>query len=391
MKKGFRILAILSLISVFALSGCAAGQLLGPTITPTPTATSTPIPTSTPTPTPTITPTPVPAILTNGSHNWPVKEVTFETTAPINNVDVPAGSGKVYLKVNFENPDHQILPFTNLPGTKSPNYANVYIEDDAGNEYIAVTDRLDLIFNAGGFVIGDEQVWFQAMPEGGSNFRLHFEALAPIDLNPTGSTSALPAASAIEATPTSTKIVKPRPVLDLLYMQDFENGEIGDWNNTSATPLEIRTENNNHYLHFTASGSAGWPGFWKNNTNIAEWKDYSFESKIRFYDKGVVLVFYSNNDDSYQGGLSFPDAVYFSDYVNGNYQHIESAAFSFLRNTWYTVRIEVKGDQLSMYVDDTLYLTVQRDTIPSGGIGFMTGDQYTGQFDVDDIKVWKTQ
>ncbi len=70
MHKNQMILVIYVLISSILLSGCGAGQLFGPTLTPiptltsTPTVTITPTPTATPTPTttPTITPTPLPTL-----------------------------------------------------------------------------------------------------------------------------------------------------------------------------------------------------------------------------------------------------------------------------------------------------------------------------------------
>jgi hypothetical protein len=75
-----QIAAVVVLITSLVMSGCGPGQLLGPTVTPTPTLTFTPTPTSTSTPTstptltPTITPTPgigVPVISTG----W---EITIE-------------------------------------------------------------------------------------------------------------------------------------------------------------------------------------------------------------------------------------------------------------------------------------------------------------------------
>jgi len=55
-----RIMAICFLVMSLLISGCGAGQLSGPTLTPTPTPTSSPTPTRTPTPTQTPTNTPTP-------------------------------------------------------------------------------------------------------------------------------------------------------------------------------------------------------------------------------------------------------------------------------------------------------------------------------------------
>ena len=55
-----KLLLLLIFCCAFLLVSCGPGQLLGPTITPSPTNTSTPTPTNTPSPTPTSTPTQIP-------------------------------------------------------------------------------------------------------------------------------------------------------------------------------------------------------------------------------------------------------------------------------------------------------------------------------------------
>ena len=72
----------------FFLSSCGAGQLLGPTITPTPTSTNTPTPT--PTNTPTLTSTSVSAITQT---EIPLFDSATETnSAPTFTPVLPAGS-----------------------------------------------------------------------------------------------------------------------------------------------------------------------------------------------------------------------------------------------------------------------------------------------------------
>jgi hypothetical protein len=187
-----------------------------------------------------------------------------------------------------------------------------------------------------------------------------------------------------------SEMLRPIPPHDILFSQNFEDGSIGDWENRSSTPLTILSEDGNHYLHFVASGDISWPGIWKTEVDHSLWHDYAFESKVRFYDSGLVFAFYENNWSFYQGGLAFPDAIYFSDYVadrSESYQQFKVGGYSFVPGQWYTVRIEVQGDQLSMYIDDQLWLQAERDTISSGGIGFVSGSEHSGTFDIDDIRV----
>ena len=186
----------------------------------------------------------------------------------------------------------------------------------------------------------------------------------------------------------TTPPFQPQTLFDL----DYEDGYVGDWDNWSSTPLSIKREGNNLYLHFVSSGDVMYPGMWLTNVDLENWKNYAFESRVRLYDNGLALAFYGNNGDFYQAGLAYPDALFFSDFIQTraeSYQQFQSIPFVLKSNQWYLVRIEVYGDQLSLYVDDQLYLSAQRDTISSGGIGFIGDTSKKTEFDVDDVRVWK--
>ncbi len=205
----------------------------------------------------------------------------------------------------------------------------------------------------------------------------------------------LAANSTPSVTPTVTAVPTPAttpiPPENFLLIKDFEDGYIGDWDNRSSTPLEVLTENGNHFVHFTATGDLGYPGMWYIGVG-EDWKDYAFESRIRFYGQGVAYCFYENNGSFYQGGLNYPSGTWLSDFIPNltvPYQTFATGDSTIESNRWYLVRIEVLGDQIAMYIDNRQVLTAQRSSIPYGGIGFITNTENKGQFDVDDIRVWK--
>ena len=94
----------------------------------------------------------------------------------------------------------------------------------------------------------------------------------------------------------------------------------------------------------------------------------------------------------YQAGLNFPESVYFADYVPGraeSFQTVTSASHRLETNKWYSVKVTMIGDIFTMKIDDKVVMTASRDTLPQGGIGFIT--EGSEQFDVDDVMVWKVK
>ena len=145
------------------LIGCST-----PATPNTPTATSIP-PTSTSVP-----------MLTDGTDSWSIKKVILQQTLTVNNQTLDAGSGNVYLQVEFECVTGKMPPFPTRAGG-GPDYTQLYVIDGDGQKYLAeqfgVTFSGSSLENCTSFF-----VYFEPIPEESSNFALHFADLAPISL-----------------------------------------------------------------------------------------------------------------------------------------------------------------------------------------------------------------
>ena len=249
----------------------------------------------------------------------------------------------------------------------------------------------------GGATSGERKILI--CDSGGVSCEAKANGFSPVWLGSSASTSM--EATAIQTTPTFqasvsdsgeqkvTSVSTPEKSV-LLFSQDFENGKIENWENRSETPLSILEEDGNAYAHFSGSGSTGYPGIWMTGMP-STWKDYAFESRVRGYKDNVILCFYENDGKFYQAGLDLPGkSIYFADYIysrSESFQTVASEEYPSEAQKWYTVRVEMVAGKFKLFIDDELVLSADRDTIPYGGIGFIT--KANGEFDIDDVKVWK--
>ena len=115
-----KVFLLFLIIISFLLSSCGAGQLLGPTVTPTPTSTNTPspTPTNTPTPaptsTPTLTPTPVPVCNSDASVQGEVNEDMLEYLDILNVSSILVDSKLTVIFTLREIPDEITINNDNL-------------------------------------------------------------------------------------------------------------------------------------------------------------------------------------------------------------------------------------------------------------------------------------
>lgn len=191
--------------------------------------------------------------------------------------------------------------------------------------------------------------------------------------------------------PTRTKTPEPSPIPQgkILYEENFEKGTIIGWDNRSSTPIKFLEENGNHYIRYVATGFA-YPGMWKSD-NVRNWKNYAFESRVRLRKDAVLICFrvYGKTGAFYNVMLG-GNSVVFADYDPNRkdaeaYQTFGETTF-YHNAEWRLVRIEARGEDLSVYIDNRLVTSAKRSSLDYGGIAYYTGEN--GEFDVDDIRVW---
>ena len=197
-------------------------------------------------------------------------------------------------------------------------------------------------------------------------------------------------------TPTITLTPTPVPTEILLLQEDFEDGVANDWQIYYGNVSIERDPDGNHYL--LPSGFVKkymWISYGDKDTN---WIDYAFESRIKFVEGPQNLAIWVRADDilAYYSLLIFSGIYQFDEHStestswNGIDKQLSPESEKSLdQGRWYTIRVEIKGDMISAYIDN-VYLGDAKFSLPpvnkQGGIGF--GFDGGEVINFDDIRVW---
>ena len=185
-------------------------------------------------------------------------------------------------------------------------------------------------------------------------------------------------------TSTPTPTATPVPASAILYSEDFEDGVTDGWT-TYAGAWSVVEDGSNHFWRGT--GPTNYPQAWL-DVDYTNWTNYAFESRIRFV-KGAVFVCVRTDGGSafYNAYISSSDDwISFADYDGSLYRTFGDIGHSVRINKWYTVRFEVEGDRLRLYIDNHLITAARRSSREHGGVGYYMGGGEEIHF--DDIRIW---
>jgi hypothetical protein len=192
-------------------------------------------------------------------------------------------------------------------------------------------------------------------------------------------------------TPTGSGVTET-PVVEIgtvLLEEDFESDVISGWNFYDDVNWSIIEDGTgNHVLQ----------GIGHNNTWVtvgeSTWADYAFEVKAQIINRGTtsngdtlncLFRIFRNNEyvlvfNSF--GLTLGRLEYFDDWTELAYTNL----FINPVYEWMAIRIEVVGDTIRVYVNDTNYIElVDTDPLPEGRVGFRVQQTSTVWF--DDVRV----
>jgi hypothetical protein len=197
----------------------------------------------------------------------------------------------------------------------------------------------------------------------------------------------------ISATSTSVPTAVPASLLppsstipegsQLLYAEDFEDESFDEWQTYSGN-WKIVADDSNHVLR--ASGLDNYPQAW--SLVGADWTDYAFETRIRIQTGTLFICVRSDHGRSFYNTHISTNytQIQFSDRHDNGYLNFGSGQFRVLESEWYLMRFEVQGTQLRFFINDRLILSSERDSLPSGQIGYYMEGGSIVLF--DDIQVW---
>lgn len=147
-------------------------------------------------------------------------------------------------------------------------------------------------------------------------------------------------------------------------------------------------EDANGNRFWRGTGPRDYPQAWL-GVDASTWTDYAFESRIRFVNGTVFIC-----ARTYEHGSAFytayvdsgEDWVSFAEYDGSDFLSFGGVGRNIRPDEWYTIRFELKGDSLRLYINDTLAMTGQRQGRVQGGVGYYMGGGE--EIHLDDIRIW---
>ncbi len=117
-----------------------------------------------------------------------------------------------------------------------------------------------------------------------------------------------------------------------------------------------------------------------------EIEDGTIEARV-MHDVGAAgtndaLLYYRMNDDDngYASRLQFDNYITVGKIEGGKHAHIKYVVTPVDADTWYIVKVELKGKNITVFVDDNEFFTVEDDFSSRGRVGFgmarSTADAY---------------
>lgn len=226
------------------------------------------------------------------------------------------------------------------------------------------------------------------------------------------SSSSEPASSSSSSSssePTSTAFVCPET--GLYFCDDFADGTADKWillssaDNPEGEPngtFDVVDDNGNNVLRFTANSEGGELAFIDVDAMDIPSEDYYVEARIRPRENSTtrnkfifLMARYHSEGNWYAGGLNVQNStdntkVEIAKSVDGSIDRPVQTGREIVQGTageldgqWYTVRLELIGDTLTIYFNgEEIGSTTDGDYTGIGDIGLFT---YNKSFEIDDV------
>jgi hypothetical protein len=156
-----------------------------------------------------------------------------------------------------------------------------------------------------------------------------------------------------------------------LFSDNFESGNLSKWTVLSGS-WSVVTDGSKVARQATLTDNARAQtnsSTWTNQRVSARVKPTSFNGSDRLV---AVLARVQNATNYYYATLRSSGKIELKKLVNGSSTTFASKSFTVSAGTWYTVRLEVIGNALSLYVNGTLQLTATDSQFASGRAGLAT-------------------
>lgn len=172
-----------------------------------------------------------------------------------------------------------------------------------------------------------------------------------------------------------------------LFDENFEDGKAQKVAYISGNWQIVTDESGNKVYDMDNSTGSGFPGIYLGSPS---WKDYEIKFRTRFLEgrkPWVIIYFRSDGTDSDGYVISIDLENTSLNYIShgSSWQGITNREYSLTKNVWYWVRIEAKGAEIKVSIDDVLVINTEDTRYNAGHVTIQTGQYTHAQF--DDIQV----
>lgn len=153
-----------------------------------------------------------------------------------------------------------------------------------------------------------------------------------------------------------------------LFSDNFDDGNANGWTTQNGSWSVVRDSGS--YVFYQSSTSEG--RAWINGS----WSNYSVEAKVKVdnfngSNRAYVCARIKDGNNYYAASLAGDGKLEIRKKVSGSSSTLASKSYSLSTGTWYTVKLEVNGSNIQMYVNDTKQLSATDSSLSSGGAGLI--------------------
>ncbi|CAM4290183.1 Pectate lyase [Paenibacillus tarimensis] len=168
------------------------------------------------------------------------------------------------------------------------------------------------------------------------------------------------------------------------FSDDFNDGNAAGWNATTGSWSVV--QDSGSYVYYQSSTSEG-----RTQAGDQSWTDYSVQARVKVEDfngtnRAYVAGRYKDGNNYYAASLynSSGGKLEIRRKAGGSSSTLVSKAYPLSAGVWYTVKLEMTGSTIKLYVNDVLELTATDSTLSSGGVGLVS---YKTKTKFDDVVV----
>lgn len=158
---------------------------------------------------------------------------------------------------------------------------------------------------------------------------------------------------------------------ETLYSHNFDDAQAAGWTPTTGSWSVVQDSGN--YVYSQSSSSEG-----RTSAGSQAWTNYTLEAKVKIdnfngTNRTYVAGRYQDGNNFYAASLYNSDGgkLELRKKVSGSSSTLATTDYALTTGVWYTVKLNLSGSTISMYVNNQLVLTASDSSLSSGAIGLV--------------------